>query len=185
MLSTDGVVHAIAKAFDGRIPGRTLLQKVAYFIGDELQLDLGFDAHYYGPYSREMAAALDRQEDVGALIANRRESGRSFSGHDGSRVFYDYALTNRGRRFQELQAEWGGEDYARAVELAKKIESLGVDYMQLAFASKVHFILVRTEETAMTVRAVQDKAKELGWSLGEHDIQKGVDLLKKLGHIKP
>lgn len=182
-ISPDVVLFAIAEAYDGRIPGRTLLQKVAYFVGVRLEVDLGYGPHYYGPYSREITDALEANQDVGALIENRKESRHAFAGHDAPKVYYEYTLTERGQRFQQLKSEWGGIAYTQAVDIAKKIKGLDATYMQLAFASKVHYILSHAT-VSLTQEDVRQKAQELGWSMGESDINKGVDLLRTLGFIQ-
>lgn len=185
MLSSDGVLHAIAEAYGGSIHGRTLLQKIAYFIGDKLEIDLGYGAHYYGPYSKEMTASLQDQMGIGALIENRKESRHLFAGHDGAKVFYEYTVTKRGLTARELHQQWGGDDYKKAVKIAKKIKSLKVDYMPLAFASKVHYILSRAKDEVMNSKGVTEEAGKLGWSMSEDDVRKGIEILTKLDYIEP
>ncbi|MCB9948202.1 MAG: hypothetical protein H6842_10285 [Rhodospirillaceae bacterium] len=48
-------------AGDGEIVGRIRLQKIAYLLQQKAgRRDLFFTYHHYGPYSRELAEALDR-----------------------------------------------------------------------------------------------------------------------------
>lgn len=183
-ISPDGVLFAIAEAYEGRIPGRTLLQKVAYFIGEDLRADLGYGPHYYGPYSRDITATLEANQDVGALIENRRETSHVFAGHDAPRTFYEYTLTERGRKFQELHKVWHENQYLKAVDIAKAIKGLEVTYMQLAFASKVHYVLFHAANGVLTVSEVKSMAADLGWSMGDADVHKGADILRQLGYIE-
>jgi len=50
-----GVLILAYKAFDGEMRGKTLLRKRIYFIKVILAIDLGYEAHYYGPYSEQVA----------------------------------------------------------------------------------------------------------------------------------
>ena len=63
MNSTDFLLSVIA-AFGGRVDGRTLLQKRAYFVSllSDIDPGLNFDAHYYGPYSATVDNTLGRLE---------------------------------------------------------------------------------------------------------------------------
>ena len=62
-------VHLVLYATEGRIQGRTKLQKVVYFAGvlTEMLEQLGYRAHYYGPYSSTVTAAVDELRGLGFL----------------------------------------------------------------------------------------------------------------------
>ena len=47
-------------ASGGSVRGRTYLQKLTYFVTllADVKLELGFDAHFYGPYSEIVENAL-------------------------------------------------------------------------------------------------------------------------------
>jgi len=51
-LTRDVLVLAY-KAFEGDMRGKTLLQKRVYFLSVMLGIEMGYEAHYYGPYSEK------------------------------------------------------------------------------------------------------------------------------------
>ncbi|MGB2780353.1 MAG: hypothetical protein WBD63_02605, partial [Phycisphaerae bacterium] len=65
MDATNFVLLAL-HAVGGEIQGKTKLQKTIYFLGvmtGHLD-DLGYRAHYYGPYSDDVADAVSRLRSV-------------------------------------------------------------------------------------------------------------------------
>ena len=50
-----------------KLRGRTLLQKKIYFLSVLMERDLGFTAHYFGPYSSYVAGHLDSLVNYGLL----------------------------------------------------------------------------------------------------------------------
>jgi uncharacterized protein YwgA len=64
MLARDVLVLAY-KAFDGDMRGKTLLQKRVYFLSVVLGMDLGYEAHYYGPYSEQVASLNSELKALG------------------------------------------------------------------------------------------------------------------------
>ena len=180
MLSSDDAVLAVAEGWDGEIPGRTLLQKVAYFLSVLTGSDLGFRPHYYGPYSPLIAATVNERVALGELQETVRNSPRTFEGHDDEKRFYVYQLTARGKRAVEIHRSWNPPEFERAVEIARKIKELGADYMQLAFASKLHLIIRAQKEKPITVEQIRAAAEELDWPLSEEDVRQGATVLGAL-----
>jgi uncharacterized protein YwgA len=66
MLARDVLILAY-KAFDGEMKGKTLLQKRIYFISVMLGIDLGYEAHYYGPYSEQVATLNMEMKSLGYI----------------------------------------------------------------------------------------------------------------------
>lgn len=66
-MTTYDFVQLSLYACGGKIQGRTKLQKTVYFLGLMTgHLDkLGYQAHYYGPYSAEVAEAISTLEGIG------------------------------------------------------------------------------------------------------------------------
>lgn len=182
MLSSDDVVLAIAKAYGNKVPGRTLIQKLGYFIGLATKSDLGYAPHYYGPYSPQVAATLEERVACGDLEETVQEYGGSFSGHDETRKSYFYTITKTGQRAIDIHREWDKDEFDKAVELANVVRELNVDYMQLSFAAKVHCIS-KQQKSEITINGVQQAAKQLGWRMSPEDIEQGISILTKLGFI--
>jgi uncharacterized protein YwgA len=49
-----------AAAVDGKLEGRTVVQKLLYFCGRKLDQPTGHTAYFYGPYSDDFDSALKR-----------------------------------------------------------------------------------------------------------------------------
>ena len=81
-------------AFDGRITGRTVLQKWIYFLSEMLDENHGFNPHYYGPYSAQVAEANSELKALGYVDEDRTIYGWSHYGFEMAR--YDYSLTDDG-----------------------------------------------------------------------------------------
>ena len=53
-MKAENLILLILAQENGRLSGKTLLQKQAYFVSELLGFNLGFKPHYYGPYSEEI-----------------------------------------------------------------------------------------------------------------------------------
>lgn len=183
-LSSNDIVLAILKAFVGSIDGRTMLQKVGYFVGIETDTDLGYKPHYYGPYSPLIAATVSEQVVMGELDEIVKTPTNSFVGHDSDRRFYSYRLTESGKKAINIHREWQPKAFDEAVCEAKKIKKTGANYMHLSLAAKVHYVLATSEEDALDSDDVSCVAESLGWRLSQGDVARGIDVLKKLGYMR-
>ena len=68
MMDLVDYVGALVRLSDGRIVGKTRLQKIAYLLeAKELGFDLSFDYHNFGPFSAELAFAADDAESLGYI----------------------------------------------------------------------------------------------------------------------
>jgi uncharacterized protein YwgA len=92
-LTVRETVLLVIDAAGGTVEGRTAVQKLCYFAGLTLNEDLGHRAHYYGPYSRQVEAALVNEAFAGDL----EETVRTFSGWSGGDgKAYTYKMTGQG-----------------------------------------------------------------------------------------
>lgn len=165
-------------ALGGRISGRTALQKRVYFLSEMLDENNGFNPHYYGPYSAEVAEANSELRAIGYLMEDCTVYGWNHYGFEMAR--YDYSLTEDGlklleRKKKEYPAEWG-----KILAAANTIKEAGnLNYMELALAAKAYFILTREGGTASreTISAV---AKNLGWSISEEELDRAISFLDKM-----
>jgi uncharacterized protein YwgA len=181
MLSSDDVLFAIARACDRKVVGRTMIQKIGYFIGIKAGADLGYHPHYYGPYSPTVAATLEERVGCVHFRETPHQSAEAFVGHDGTRKYYEYELSDEGDKAAEIHRNWHPEEFDEAVEIAKEIQSLQANYMQLSFAAKVHCIAVqRSRPFTVTLADIQASAREFGWAMTKSDVAKGVEILEKL-----
>lgn len=182
MISCDDALLAIAEAFGNSLHGRTMIQKVGYFIAVQTNSDLGYAPHYYGPYSATMAATISERVQNGDLQEKVIARDADFLGNDEVRKFYEYDLTKTGQSAIQIHRSWHPEEFDQAVGVAKAIRDLKVDYMQLSFAAKVHCIS-RQQKTDLNVDSIREKAAEMGWKMTPKDVDQGVSILKKLGFL--
>ncbi len=67
-MNTYDFVQLALYSLGGEIKGRTKLQKTIYFLAITSGADpheFGFGPHFYGPYSEEVADAVDRLKSLG------------------------------------------------------------------------------------------------------------------------
>lgn len=172
------VLWAIAEV-EGRPNGRTYLQKMCYFVGLILGLDLGYRAHHYGPYSDLVSA------EISFLVANGYafESAKRFGVADGQGweiTRRDYELTERGREgVRWLDARH--VDQARMVRAAiERVKQAGdLNYVGLSFAAKTFWILSHAG-VPTTPDRVQEKAKDFRWQVDTKDITSAAEFLQRL-----
>lgn len=173
------VLFAVAQ-LDGRQNGKTYLQKLCYFVQRLSGWQLGFRAHYYGPYSDQVSAELSFLAGAGLLSESRRGSG--VAGNGGWEIArFDYSLTDLGRATVErLAKEHPSEVNAVKTEINKVLDAGNQSYVDLSFAAKTDWIL-QSEQVSMTVDRIADAAGKFNWNVKGTDVQKASDLLTKLG----
>jgi len=183
-LDLNDVVFAICDGEGGVISGRTRLQKIAYFVthllSEDMAVDPGFVAHYYGPYSSALSTAAASVVARGVIEESTEVfASGPFLGHDMEQKRYSYSLTPRGRVARDLRQQRAAAAYTRAVEIARKIDQTGADYRVLSYAAKVHYVL-RQEGKPVTQHAIRRRARTLGWELTPDEMTAGVELLRQL-----
>jgi uncharacterized protein YwgA len=76
MTAPNDLLRQMFQAGDGEIVGRIRLQKIAYLLQQKGgERDLFFTYHHYGPYSPELAEALDRAVMLGEVKEDFRDTG--------------------------------------------------------------------------------------------------------------
>lgn len=173
---------ALIDACDG-VDGRTLLQKRAYFVSllSGVSTNLGFDAHYYGPYSSVIDGTVTELVNLGFL----RESSTGFGvGQGGFEMRrYCYTLTDDGMELAKRIR--GTEDYKKIAENVERIRSAGdPDYVELSIAAKAYFILKRKEK-GMSKTDIAKEARRFNWEVSPESIGRAVRFLQQVGLAKP
>lgn len=175
-------VLSLVDAFGGRIEGRTLLQKRAFFVNElaESQADLGFDAHFYGPYSAIVDNTVGQLAALGLLEERPVGVGVTSSGFEVRR--YDYSLTDDGKRVvQSLQKK---EEYEAIAAASQRIRRAGdPNYVVLSIAAKAYFILAQ-QRKPLTKDELLKQAKKFDWNLPETSLQNAVRFLENLKLVK-
>jgi uncharacterized protein YwgA len=168
----------------GEICGKTKLQKLLYFVGvltDRLD-ELGYRAHFYGPYSDDVAYAVGQLKTIGAVDQNVTDWGIDRSGFEVRR--YDFRLNEAGRTFADELARRNpdlSEKIRSAVKLYKKAGDR--DYMELSIAAKTYFLLGQKKGRAR-LDSLVTQASRFGWNVSEDQIRDAVKYLQQLGLVE-
>lgn len=162
----------------GKIEGRTALQKLAYFTSLKIHLNLGFIAHYYGPYSPTVAVSLENLTALGLA----REEVRLMN---NSQRTYTYSLTKGGQRVS-YDVERSDPKRCERVrgEIDKIMQVTRGSNKVLICAAKVHYILGQKKAKRTSYRTIRNVAKSFGWDISADEIDSGAELLQALGLAK-
>src|SRR5438046_4670862 len=104
MDKSDAILATVALA-GTPLHGRTTLQKLAYFESEAGLFHARFKPHYYGPYSQEVADAVEELVSLGylketvTLLGEQQESW--LAAVSGGVRIYSYELTDEGRQLAE------------------------------------------------------------------------------------
>ncbi|WP_067052335.1 hypothetical protein [Methanofollis ethanolicus] len=173
----DGIL-VLLDAAEGRIAGRTTIQKLGYFSTIRGAVRAHYRPHYYGPYSADIAGAIQTLVSYG-FIEERVETPAG-AGETPDWRRYTYTLTDDGRELvQEMK-----EEYPRDAAEVKEVvdicrDAADLDSKTLSWAAKVHYIQTR-EMRDMSPDEIREIARTLNWDLSEGQVQKGMDLLTNL-----
>jgi hypothetical protein len=180
-LSIPDLVLLIISAAGGVVNGRTVVQKLGYFAGLAMGRDLGHQAHYYGPYSRPVEAALVNETFAGDL----QETVERFTAWSGPEVRqYTYTLTPQGEKVVEEITTANPQTATRVKDIVGQLVGLvpGLPQQSLSLAAKVDFILAASGGEAQ-VEDIPALAREHGWQVTEDDVQSAAAILRGLGRI--
>ncbi len=177
MKPTDFVLCLI-DACGGTVSGRTLLQKMAFFVAELLGEDFGlkFDAHYYGPFSSTVEGTLIQLKNLGFVQESSTGFGILSDGFEVRR--YDYSLTDDGR--QLLEGLRSSALYSRIQDSVRRIRAAGnPNYIELSIAAKAYFILKR-KEGGMSISEIQKEAEKYSWNISPRSIERAVAFLQSV-----
>jgi uncharacterized protein YwgA len=173
---------SLVDASNGTIQGRTLLQKRAFFVSLLSGVDsgLGFDAHYYGPYSSTLDNAVAQLKNLDFVDEDDTPFGVISGGFEMRR--YDYKLTSQGNEVAEKLRKT--DEYKLIRESVKKIEAAGnPNYFELSIAAKAFFIL-RKQRRPMSTDEIKREAEKFHWEIQPQSLEKAVTFLQRLGLTK-
>jgi uncharacterized protein YwgA len=165
---------------NGQFTGRTLLQKAIFFLNEIVDLNISFRPHYYGPYSSDVAIALENLVNIGFL--NETEERFSAGWNVWGEVRrYTFELTNEGKEIMETIRK--SPKYQNIKKILDKLGKFAVskDYDKLSKAAKIYHIVKSKGE--ITKLGIKQEAKKLGWNLTKNEITDMSSFLEKLGLI--
>ena len=184
-LKPRAIILLAIDAFGGQVGGKTLLQKRLYFTELLLHENLGldFDAHFYGPYSALINSEIATLKIQGQL--REETSSYGITGQSGFEVRrYRYEMTDGGK----TGVAWIRTNYPevsqRVTVAAKRVVNSGnLDYMDLSFAAKSHWILSKTKKL-LSDADIAKEAQRFGWEVKPEQVHRGVEFLNKVGLVQ-
>ena len=175
-LARDVLVLAY-KAFDGDMRGKTLLQKRVYFLSVMLGIDMGYEAHYYGPYSEKVATLNSELKSMGYISEASSAWGYDQRGFEMAR--HDFKLTEVGSRLADRKSTTQPQIWSQIQEAATVVRKAGdLDYMELSIAAKAYYVLNKLNGKA-TLEDIAAMLPKFGWSVSKEQLQKATDFLAK------
>ena len=164
----------------GEIKGSTNLQKKIYFLALMLNEDLGYDAHFYGPYSAQVASANRELKSLG-FVQEIIASARCVDQRGFEIARHDFTLTADGKAVAEILSRRHKDKAFKIQEAATRLQALAhLDYMQLSIAAKAYILLGQHGGSAR-VSDLVGKARDFNWQLNEDDIQQAAQSLQEIG----
>ncbi len=184
MIPTDFVQISLL-ALGGEVQGKTSLQKKVYFFGvltNTLE-ELGYRPHFYGPYSDDVAQAVQELRMIGYVEQTVRSAGiADAAGFERCR--YDYHLTEAGTRVARAKASVNKDLWTKLDSIAKRLNLAGdIGYMKLSIAAKTYFLLGQSDGQP-SKEDLAKLASKFGWSVKPDEIHEAASYLEKL-HIFP
>ena len=174
---TEALLLVVKNNDEGKLQGRTLLQKKVYFLSVLMKVDLGFSPYYYGPYSSYVASQLDSLVNCGLL----KEITESFS--NDQNVFgeirrHTYSVPDNFESvWQDIQKRPRFSEWQEALSRINDQE-ISEDFNKLSIAAKVHYIVDWKEQG--TIEEIKQIAKEYGWKVNDEDIESVLSFLEEL-----
>lgn len=178
-LTARDIILIIIGEGEGRIQGKTNIQKKVYFVGQLLDWDLGYKPHYYGPYSPLIENALGDLRGLGFVNESLMGFGMIDQfGFESRR--YDYVLTEDGKSYLERIKKTKISDYGKIKGVLDKIKNAGnPDYFTLSIAAKVIHILSE-EKKPLTQSEIIGEAKKFAWKIPDDKLKEAVSFLNKM-----
>lgn len=187
-MDVTGAVIGVVQAAGGTLYGRTTLQKLVYFAAFKGLISARFRPHYYGPYSEEVASAVDALSANGFLSEETKLLGPQMDPWlldvAGNAKAYAYSLPPDGESLaqqvkRESPREW--REIEKLVGMCREHAKLSPGI--LATAAKVHYILSQGTRS-MDEAEITRTATEFGWKLTEGQIIQVARLLRELGLVR-
>jgi uncharacterized protein YwgA len=177
-------VHLVLYAMGGEVRGKTKLQKTAYFAGllSGTVDELGYRPHFYGPYSAEVAGAVNRLRALGFATQTVVSGGAvDQAGFEVAR--YDLRLTDEGMKVAQAKAEQHPGKWEKIKKAAEALNAAQEqDYLKLSIAAKTYFMLGQ-KKGFVKLGDLATLAKEFGWLVTPVQVQEGAQFLQSLGLV--
>jgi len=157
--------------------GRTMLQKLCYFIMNKLNIENDYLPHYYGPYSPTLTSKLVEliQLDLVEEYNSTTENNRSM---------YTYYLTEAGEDYFNDVIRENESVYDLADKIIRSVINAPGDKIEtISYAAKIHYINKKEFNITSYKEMIQKEmpAKIYGWNIQNNElIENGKKLLLTL-----
>jgi uncharacterized protein YwgA len=179
MQSNEFVLSVFNASPDGKIIGRTRLQKICFLVNELVGRVVHYEPHYYGPYSAELADTVDQLLSEKQLSEDKTHLGEEVRfGTVYDVIRYIYEITESGKKTAHDVVKRHPEKTESINEAVSRIHQApgGDDYKVLASASKVLTIIYHTKKKP-SVESIRASAKNLNWDLSDADVQQAINFL--------
>jgi len=150
---------------------RRAFQKIAYLSSVKLNFDMGFFAHYYGPYSKIVASQIENLSTFGFINEKNLKT-------NNDRILTFFELNDDGKKITKSIKKKYREEYKTIKLVVDACKKEKYDYNVLSWSAKVHYIMPKGK--SVSVRQISELAKEYGWKLSKDDINNAFTLLTSL-----
>jgi hypothetical protein len=173
----------VASAAGGILDGRTVAQKLLYFAGRRLEQPTGHTAYFFGPYSDDCNAALQRSV-LADELSERIERIPDWGGGPDA-MKHTYTLTDRGKEEAERIAAAKPEEAEEVLATVGAIVGAvpGLRQSTLSAAAKIDLI-VSEEHRVMPPDEIRELASALGWRLSQNEVDEALNVLTQLDLVE-
>lgn len=169
-------IYSVLVANDGRIKGRTAIQKLIYLSSKKIpELTVPpYVAHYYGPFSPGLGWALEKMVSY-SFLYEASNPGAMYEG-------YTYALTDDGREIATRAKKEHRDTFGKVAKIVRTCKDFcGLKTPPLSYASKIHYLLYSHERRGnMAFSDAVEYAGKLGWNVSKDNVKQGAQLLEGL-----
>ena len=179
MNTYDLILLVVSEEHESKLVGRTLLQKKIYFLNELLHGPIRFSPHNYGPFSPQVARAVDSLVAAG-ILNEEAEKVIPLEMPWGESTRYQYVIKDK-QEISKIVRKNAPKEYDAALSSLQKLNSRpeAQDYRTLSIAAKVHQIL--RLKGKLKKSEFPKEARKLGWrNLRKPDIDKAVEFLSSL-----
>lgn len=170
------ILLMILRAVPEGIRGKTAIQKIGYFTSIKLKYDMNYFAHFYGPYSRDVANTLQALRDFNFIEENKTRTRNN-------RYIHIFRLNNDGQEVIDDIISENTNAYDNIQDVTTAIEPYGQNINILSWAAKIYYILNETDKP-ITEKEIIKLARQHDWNLTEDEIQSANRLLLGLQFVK-
>jgi len=168
----------------GEVEGRTLLQKMIYFLNEKLNLGIPFVPYYYGPYSEKVTNALEELRNVKMIEENVEVYSPEMSWlYIFEPRLYRYTLTDFGLKFAEMVEGKHKEEAKKIKQTIEEIKSVFGENVKLFSVAGKMLTILRLKKEPMSHQDILEEAKVLNWKISEEEAKEAINSLRKINLI--